>query len=385
MAQSIQDPRLAFVVDYDDPQAGITRKYQLMYFLTDKTIEMFDIKNRRIFLKRCPYASLEVNDLYLGATITIFSRQLQVSEYGDEHTRKVFSKKSEATLGIIKPDGYEKMGEIFRCLSKEGIRVKNIHMVQMTQEEAAHFFERHQGQPYYRDLIQHMIAYPVIALHLVGEDCITRWNKILGPADPVQAKQAAPVSLRAKYGTSTVCNICHGSEDPQVADSEILFFFGENASVKRRNNAALSNCTLGIIKPHAIAQGIAGDIIQAILEDGFEISAIALACMNTYDAEDFLEVYKGVVPEYPGIVEQLTSGACWVMEIRAENAVQSFRQLCGPHDPEIARVLRPDSLRAKFGADKVKNAIHCTDLPEDGVLEVEFFFRIMASKLVETK
>ena len=41
----------------------------------------------------------------------------------------------------------------------------------------------------------------------------------------------------------------------QVADSEILFFFGENASVKRRNNAALSNCTLGIIKPHAIAQG----------------------------------------------------------------------------------------------------------------------------------
>jgi hypothetical protein len=36
MAQSIQDPRLAFVVDYDDPQAGITRKYQLVYFLTDQ-------------------------------------------------------------------------------------------------------------------------------------------------------------------------------------------------------------------------------------------------------------------------------------------------------------------------------------------------------------
>ena len=36
-------------------------------------------------------------------------------EYADEQTRKVFSKKSEATLGIIKPDGYERMGEIFRC------------------------------------------------------------------------------------------------------------------------------------------------------------------------------------------------------------------------------------------------------------------------------
>lgn len=37
---------------------------------------------------------------------------------------------------------------------------------------------------------------------------------------------------------------------------------------------------------------------------------------------------------------------------------------------EIARHLRPTTLRALYGRDKVKNAIHCTDLPEDGVLEV---------------
>lgn len=29
---------------------------------------------------------------------------------------------------------------------------------------------------------------------------------------------------------------------------------------------------------------------------------------------------------------------------------------------------------AKFGFDRVKNAVHCTDLPEDGVLEVKYFF-----------
>lgn len=27
-----------------------------------------------------------------------------------------------------------------------------------------------------------------------------------------------------------------------------------------------------------------------------------------------------------------------------------------------------------FGQDKVKNAVHCTDLPEDGALESGFFF-----------
>jgi nucleoside-diphosphate kinase len=94
-------------------------------------------------------------------------------------------------------------------------------------------------------------------------------------------------------------------------------------------------------------------------------------------AEEFLEVYKGVVPEFVGIVEHMTTGPCIVMEVRQENAVQAFRALAGPSDPEIAKNLRPNTLRARFGVDKVKNAIHCTDLAEDGTLESEYFFSIM--------
>ncbi len=54
-----------------------------------------------------------------------------------------------------------------------------------------------------------------------------------------------------------------------------------------------------------------------------------------------------------------------------------MRQLVGPHDPELARVLRPHTIRAKHGLDKVMNAVHITDLAEDGQLEVEYFFRIL--------
>ena len=36
-----------------------------------------------------------------------------------------------------------------------------------------------------------------------------------------------------------------------------------------------------------------------------------------------------------------------------------------------------DSLRARFGKTKVNNAVHCTDLPEDGPLEVDYFFGIL--------
>jgi nucleoside-diphosphate kinase len=40
-------------------------------------------------------------------------------------------------------------------------------------------------------------------------------------------------------------------------------------------------------------------------------------------------------------------------------------------------MLRPTSLRAQFGSSRVRNAIHCTDLPGDGPLEVSYFFDIL--------
>jgi nucleoside-diphosphate kinase len=57
--------------------------------------------------------------------------------------------------------------------------------------------------------------------------------------------------------------------------------------------------------------------------------------------------------------------------------VEPFRQLCGPPDPELGRVLRPNSLRARFGVSRVRNGIHCTDLQEDGQLETSYVFKIL--------
>lgn len=41
---------------------------------------------------------------------------------------------------------------------------------------------------------------------------------------------------------------------------------------------------------------------------------------------------------------------------------------------DVAKQLRPNTVRAKFGVDKVKNAVHATDLPEDAILEVCIIF-----------
>lgn len=62
-------------------------------------------------------------------------------------------------------------------------------------------------------------------------------------------------------------------------------------------------------------------------------------------AEEFFEVYKGVLPEFVAMIEHMTTGPCIALEIRQENVVKTFRDLAGPMDPEIAKNLRPHTIR----------------------------------------
>ena len=84
----------------------------------------------------------------------------------------------------------------------------------------------------------------------------------------------------------------------------------------------------------------------------------------------------GVVPEYLDLAEELTEGPLLAMEVRAEKAVETFRETVGPWDIEMAKELRPATIRALFGKDRIRNAVHCTDLPEDGELECRYFFSL---------
>ena len=81
-------------------------------------------------------------------------------------------------------------------------------------------------------------------------------------------------------------------------------------------SAYFTNCTCAIIKPHVVAAGLAGEIIDIILEEGFEISAMQMFSLDRPTAQEFFEVYKGVLPEFPSITEHMTTGPCIVMEIR---------------------------------------------------------------------
>ena len=52
-------------------------------------------------------------------------------------------------------------------------------------------------------------------------------------------------------------------------------------------------------------------------------------------------IHIGVVPNYADYVVELVSGPCLALEIRAEDAVNTFRVTCGPWDVNMAKELRP--------------------------------------------
>lgn len=82
------------------------------------------------------------------------------------------------------------------------------------------------------------------------------------------------------------------------------------------------------------------------------------------------------------MVTELSSGPFVALEIGVPNenqhAYNQFREFCGPRDPIVANKIRPNTLRAQFGEDIVQNAVHCTDLKEDCLLELEYFFTILS-------
>ena len=130
------------------------------------------------------------------------------------------------------------------------------------------------------------------------------------------------------------------------------------------------NYTFSIIKPNAVRTGKAGPILAMINEAGFEIAAMKMVRMTLPQAETFYDVHKGK-PFFEGLVEFMTSGPVFVMVLKHENAVESFRKLIGNTDPGKAE---PGTIRKIFAVSVQMNAVHGSDSDENAKREADFFF-----------
>jgi nucleoside-diphosphate kinase len=362
--------RYCFVTEFFDNLAGIVRQYQLYYYPEDNSIEMHDVKNKKVFLKKVVYPDITLKDLYINSDINVYSRKLKVVDYGDNFTKKALEETRSSTYGMIKPDSYMNIGKIIDHVLESGFTISKMKMAKLSKQIAEEFYAEHKGKNFYDSLISFMTSDVIVGMELINKNAIKAWRECIGPTNSNTARQQAPDSIRAKYGTDGSKNAVHGSDSSTSAARELNIIFN-----KTKAQPQLNNCSCLVIKPHAIIH--AGKIIEILLSEGFEISCLEMFYLDKTTAEEFFEVYKGVLPEYAQILEHVTSGPIIAMEVRQENVVESLRTLVGPHDPEIAKILRPNTLRAMFGEDRVKNAVHCTDLSDDGVLEVQYFFELL--------
>lgn len=131
-----------------------------------------------------------------------------------------------------------------------------------------------------------------------------------------------------------------------------------------------TNKTFTMIKPEAVAAGLTGKIIDAIIEAGFKVKAMKLTQLSKEQAGEFYEVHKER-PFYGELVDYMSSGPIVAAVLEKENAVADFRTLIGATDPSEAA---DGTLRKRFAKSKAENAVHGSDSDENAGIEADFHF-----------
>ncbi len=128
--------------------------------------------------------------------------------------------------------------------------------------------------------------------------------------------------------------------------------------------------TLAILKPDCVRKGLQGEVLSRIQKSGFKVLGFKQIRLAKVTAGAFYAVHKGR-PFYDGLVDFMSSGPCVPVALERENAVAEFRKLIGATDPKDAA---EGTIRKVFADSKGENIVHGSDSPENGKIEVSFFF-----------
>jgi nucleoside-diphosphate kinase len=128
--------------------------------------------------------------------------------------------------------------------------------------------------------------------------------------------------------------------------------------------------TLTIIKPDAVARGLAGKILAHLEADGFRVRALRMLRLSEEQAGAFYAVHRER-PFYGSLVKFMTSGPVMPALLERDDAVARLREVIGATDPAEAAT---GTVRALYAESKERNAIHASDAPETAEREAAFFF-----------
>jgi nucleoside-diphosphate kinase len=348
-----------FVAEWFDEVARISKQFLLKLFVHSNEIEIYDMKFNKCFLRRSPLPlNLKSSDFFLGAKVLVYSRLMTIIDFGDPFTRRHLAPSTDSSAILLGPDCNKKIGKIFADILSAGMKIIDIQSILLEESELCEIF------------------------HIIGaiaplDQLLKFWRSGMSVILRVEAENCSQTVVQAVEGIRSRYRANEIESAAWYGDGLFEFFFDGDRTFP--TTAKLERCTCGIIRPHSTKNGDFAMIIDNIISSGFFITALKMLELNQTSASEFLEVYDGVMPNFTDMVTYMCTGPIIVLEITTKepDVVSKFRDFVGPWDVEMAKELRPDTIRAKFGKNRTENAIHCTDLAEDGIPECAYFFDIL--------
>ena len=128
--------------------------------------------------------------------------------------------------------------------------------------------------------------------------------------------------------------------------------------------------TLFMIKPDAVARGLAGEIVAVMEREGFVLERLELQRFERAKAETFYGVHRDK-PFFGSLVEYITSGPVVATVLAGDAVITRVRELMGATDPAQAAA---GTIRRKYGESIERNAVHGSDSPESAAHEIAVVF-----------
>lgn len=131
---------------------------------------------------------------------------------------------------------------------------------------------------------------------------------------------------------------------------------------------------VALLKPDVITSGHTDDVVTAIEEEGFTVVEQDLRMITLATAQELYMEHEDK-DFYDDVVRYLCSGPVMALLLsKPGDAIGAFRDLMGPTNAERARAEAPDSLRARFGVDGMKNAVHGSSDAGSAAREIRVMF-----------
>lgn len=130
----------------------------------------------------------------------------------------------EQTFVILKPSTIVRglVGEVLNRFQRKGLEICAMKMAQLNEEILRVHYAHLVDRPFFPDLMESMMATPVILMVLKGKDAVEVVRALTGATN---GRKALPGTIRGDLSMSGQENIVHASDSVENAKIEIDRFF----------------------------------------------------------------------------------------------------------------------------------------------------------------